>query len=70
MLRREETKLEVGDVHAVGNLDFMHCAFVVFNVKNEGPMSFDGEASLYSLHGLACVKDEVFKLFGSRCHRD
>ena len=70
MLRGEETKLEVGDVHAVGNLDFMHCAFVVFNVKNEGPMSFDGEASLDSLHGLACVENEVFKLFGSRCHRD
>ncbi len=44
MLRGEETKLEVGDVHAVWNLDLMHCAFVVFNVKDEGPMSFDGEA--------------------------
>ena len=70
MLQGEETKLEVGDAHAVCNLDLMHCAFAVFNVKDEGPMSFDGEAALNSLHGLACVENEVFELFGSRCHRD
>ncbi len=70
MLRGEETKLEVRDVHAIRNLDVMHCAFVVFNVENEGPMSFDGEAALNSLHGLARVENEVFELFGSRCHRD
>ena len=70
MLRGEETKLEVRDVHAACNLDLMHCAFVVFNVENEGPMSFDGEATLNSLHGLACVENEVFELVGSRRHRD
>jgi hypothetical protein len=70
MLRGEETKLEVGDVHAVCNFDVLHCAFVVFNVKNEDPMSFEGKAALNSLHGLACVENEVFELFGSRRHRD
>ena len=49
LLWGEETKLVVGDVHAVCNLDLLHCAFIVFNVKNEGPMSFDGEAALNSL---------------------
>jgi len=70
MLRGEETKLEVRDVHAIRNLDVMHCAFVVFNVKNKGPMSFDGEAALNSLYRLACIENEVFELFGSCCHRD
>ncbi len=35
ILRGEETKLEVGDMHAVCNLDLMHCAFVssMLNMK-------------------------------------
>ncbi len=70
MLRGEETKLEVGDVHVVWNPDVMYCAFVVFNVKNEGPMSIDGKATLNSMHGLACVENKVFELVGSRRHRD
>ena len=64
MLQGEETKLEVEDVHAVCNLDVMYCAFVVFNVENEGPMSLDGKATLDSLHGLASVENEVFELSG------